>query len=56
MPQKKGKMKIPILRKFIQIQTAFIKVLNTKGKHFVDCRVTFDMGSQITYCTKALKP
>ena len=32
MPQNKGKMKIPTLRKLIQIQTAFIKLLNTKGK------------------------
>ena len=39
----------------IILQTAFIKVLNTEEKHFTNCRVIFDSGSQRTYCTEALK-
>ena len=39
----------------ILLQTAFIKVLNTEERHFANCRVIFDSGSQRTYCTEALK-
>ena len=39
----------------ILLQIAFIKVLNTEEKHFANCNVTFDSGSQRTYCTEALK-
>ena len=39
----------------ILLQTDFIKVLNTKQKHFTNCREIFDSGSQRTCCTEALK-
>ena len=39
----------------ILLQTAFPKVLNTEERHFANCRVIFDTGSQRTYCTEALK-
>ena len=39
----------------ILLQIAFINVLNTEEKHFANCRVIFDSGSQRTYCTEALK-
>ena len=29
--------------------------MNTEEKHFANCRVIFDSGSQRTYCTEALK-
>ena len=39
----------------ILLQTAFIKILNTEEKHFANCCLIFDNGSQRTYCTEALK-
>ena len=39
----------------ILLQTASIKVLNTEEKHFRNCHVIFDRGSQRTSCTEVLK-
>ena len=61
MTQKKGKMNISTLCRIhlnpqsILLQAVFVKVLNTEEKHFANCRVIFDSGSQRTCCTQALK-